>query len=503
VLGRGLRIPENWQGEQPGVTVFNHDKWAVDIKHLVDEVMENEKRIPTFTVADSKYNFDLINIRYDPKPYVTTYPVEKLEEIINASLERTGNRIITESRRQKFLQSLGTLQRKEAQVVRYDFEPKEYFSIPTIERPQESVSASELKDLKTLFFTAETVKNIPDEYKEFYDKAIESGSGYKCVPIANHYDFKTPLNAVIADSENERRFLKELVNADNISHIDAWVKSTPMNFYEIEYFWKKDEHPKRGRFNPDFFIKTSKLILVIEIKDDEEMNDPSMENKKKNEYALAHFERLNAYLKKQNKNIRYKFNFLTPTDFNGYCQSIRVGNVANFRSLLDVELAPKRSDLFFSDVISEGSYKDGYIPIYDLQAVATTFGEQPTPSVKGWKLMPDKRYLKEGIFIAQVVGKSMEPTIPDGSWCLFRFERGGSRDGLVVLVESRLVSDPETQQSFTIKRYKSEKKKIGDGQWLHKKITLSPDNKAFKDIVLKDVSGDDFRVVAEFVEALS
>lgn len=162
----------------------------------------------------------------------------------------------------------------------------------------------------------------------------------------------------------------------------------------------------------------------------------------------------------------------------------------------------EKSDLFFSDVISEGSYKDGYLPIYDLQAVATTFGEQPTTNIKGWKPMPDRRSLKKDMFIAQVVGKSMEPTILDGSWCLFRLERGGSRNGLVVLVESRLVSDPETQQSFTIKRYHSEKKKLSDEQWMHKKITLSPDNKAFKDIVLKNVSGDDFRIVAEFLKVL-
>jgi len=35
-----------------------------------------------------------------------------------------------------------------------------------------------------------------------------------------------------------------------------------------------------------------------------------------------------------------------------------------------------------------------------------------------------------------------------------------------------------------------------------KRIILSPDNKAFKDIVLENVNGDDFRVVAEFVEVL-
>jgi len=163
------------------------------------------------------------------------------------------------------------------------------------------------------------------------------------------------------------------------------------------------------------------------------------------------------------------------------------------------ETEEEKLDLFFSDVISEGKYEDGYIPIYDLAVAATAFKEQPTPKTKGWKPMPEGRHLKDDMFIAQVVGKSMESTIPDGSWCLFRFERGGSRNGLAVLVESRMVSDPETHQSFTIKRYHSEKENLGGGQWMHKKIILSPDNKNFEDIVLENVSEDDFRVVAEFV----
>jgi len=163
----------------------------------------------------------------------------------------------------------------------------------------------------------------------------------------------------------------------------------------------------------------------------------------------------------------------------------------------------EKSDLFFSDVVQEATIEQGYLPIYDLQAVATAFKEQTTPKIKGWKPMPKIYHLNKDMFIAQVVGKSMEPKIPDGSWCLFRFERGGSRNGLVVLVESRQVSDPETHQSFTIKRYHSEKEDLGGGQWRHKKIILSPDNKEFKDIVLKNVTGDDFRVVAELVDIIN
>ncbi|MBF0387997.1 MAG: DEAD/DEAH box helicase family protein [Candidatus Omnitrophica bacterium] len=154
--------------------------------------------------------------------------------------------------------------------------------------------------------------------------------------------------------------------------------------------------------------------------------------------------------------------------------------------------------LFFKDVIPEGSVDAGYLPVYDLQAVATAFKDQTTPKVLGWKPMKGQKLSKD-TFIAQVVGKSMEPTIADGSWCLFRSERGGSRNGLIVLVESRQVKDPETGLAFTIKRYHSDKEDLGNGQWKHKKITLSPDNKTFPDIIIENVGGDDFRVVAEFV----
>lgn len=301
--------------------------------------------------------------------------------------------------------------------------------------------------------------------------------------------------------------MKELVNPDNSKHIEAWIKSTQQRFYEIDYFWKKRNTPKRGKFNPDFFIKMHNLILIVEIKDDEEINDPSPENKKKNDYALAHFKRINTYLQKKNTGLSYKFNFLTPSNFNGYFQSIRDGKVADFRSALDVELAPRKSDLFFSDIIPDEDMakKDKYsshLPVYSLQAVATAFSEEQKPELLGWKKIDARKKLDKHMFVAQVVGRSMEPTISDGSYCIFRFDQGGSRNGKVVLVESRQVTDPETNQKFTVKRYHSEKEKLEGDQWRHKEIVLSSDNKEFKDIILEDLSGDDFHVVAEFIELL-
>ena len=68
----------------------------------------------------------------------------------------------------------------------------------------------------------------------------------------------------------------------------------------------------------------------------------SEENRKKNEYAVAHFERVNQHLKAAGDAIRYKFNFLTETSFNKFFQSLRDGTIGHFRSELDVKLVEEQ-----------------------------------------------------------------------------------------------------------------------------------------------------------------
>ncbi|PKE67153.1 restriction endonuclease subunit R [Macrococcoides caseolyticum] len=63
VLGRGLRVPNEYQNPQPIVTVFNHDNWSKNIRSLVEEVLEIETRIRPRVVRE-QYNFDIYNIKY-------------------------------------------------------------------------------------------------------------------------------------------------------------------------------------------------------------------------------------------------------------------------------------------------------------------------------------------------------------------------------------------------------------------------------------------------------
>lgn len=71
VLGRGLRIPLEYQSPPPKVRVFNHDAWSRNIKGLVDEILEIEMRLTSSILKEgnrAKYNFVLYNINYDKEP---------------------------------------------------------------------------------------------------------------------------------------------------------------------------------------------------------------------------------------------------------------------------------------------------------------------------------------------------------------------------------------------------------------------------------------------------
>ena len=105
------------------------------------------------------------------------------------------------------------------------------------------------------------------------------------------------------------------------------------------------------------------------------------------------------------------------------------------------------------------------------------------------------------MFVALVVGHSMEPRIPDGSYCLFA-PVAGTRQGKTVLVQLREGADPETGERYTVKRYQSEKVEADDGSWRHIKITLSPNNRAFEPIELTSDDEADLAVVAELLEVL-
>lgn len=148
----------------------------------------------------------------------------------------------------------------------------------------------------------------------------------------------------------------------------------------------------------------------------------------------------------------------------------------------------------------------GCAPLVPLETAAGAFGD---PQIvrddfdrEDWVAVESGRRLRPGMFVAQVVGRSMEPAIPDGAYCLFASPVEGTRQGKTVVVQLRDGSDPETGQRYTVKRYESEKVTADDGTWRHMKVTLKPLNPNFRPIELTCDDEGNVEVVAELIEVL-
>jgi len=137
-----------------------------------------------------------------------------------------------------------------------------------------------------------------------------------------------------------------------------------------------------------------------------------------------------------------------------------------------------------------------HLPVYTLRAAATKFGEGTNVDQDGWRRVPEHLRLTSDMFIAQVVGRSMEPLIPDGSLCVFRTGVVGSRQGKRLLIEK--FGETDFSGRFTVKRYTSGKKQRGES-WEHERIRLEPLNPEFEAF---ELGPDEFRVIGEFVAVL-
>ena len=143
------------------------------------------------------------------------------------------------------------------------------------------------------------------------------------------------------------------------------------------------------------------------------------------------------------------------------------------------------------------------VPLVPLKAAAGAFSDPQHVDDDDfeWVAVETRHRLRRGMFVAQVVGKSMEPAIPDGAYCLFSTPVVGTRQGKTVLVQMRDEPDPESGERYTVKRYESEKAGVA-GSWRHTRIVLKPVNPDFDPIVLTGAEEGSLRVIAEVVEVL-
>jgi len=140
-----------------------------------------------------------------------------------------------------------------------------------------------------------------------------------------------------------------------------------------------------------------------------------------------------------------------------------------------------------------------HLPRYSLRAAAGKFLDNAEVSEEGWIETPEDLRLTPDMFVAEIAGHSMEPLIPDGSLCVFRYGVAGARSGRLVLAEDL---GSTGNDRYAVKRYQSKKVASGDS-WRHERVwleSLNPDPE-FKPWDL-DPNEDRYRIIAEYVRVL-
>jgi uncharacterized protein len=146
------------------------------------------------------------------------------------------------------------------------------------------------------------------------------------------------------------------------------------------------------------------------------------------------------------------------------------------------------------------------LPVIPLKLAAGSFSgtQSNDPDGVEWAI-PDGVAMGPGMFIAQVVGESMNRRIPNGAWCVFRANPAGTRQHKIVLAQHRDIADPETGGSFTVKVYSSEKSADPESGWKHVAVTLSPSSTdpRFQPIIVRQSEEHPVTIIAELIAVLA
>jgi hypothetical protein len=193
-----------------------------------------------------------------------------------------------------------------------------------------------------------------------------------------------------------------------------------------------------------------------------------------------------------------------------------------FRSRMDITVETGRTKEFVPDELGgnevlpfhyisppEAKPFINCVPLFDLKFAAGIFSEERQvandPEEIEFVKLPDVYRPDHNLFVAKVLGESMNRRIPNGSWCLFRSNPVGSRQGKIVLVQHREIQDADTGGHYTVKIYKSEKTTDGLEGWRHRKIVLHPESTDpnYKPIELTSDQAEDLKVIAELIAVLA
>jgi type III restriction enzyme len=289
------------------------------------------------------------------------------------------------------------------------------------------------------------------------------------------------------DSDVEKRFATSRLEADG--QVVCFFKFPP-DF--------KLKLPKIiGNYNPDWgVLRRSKAAVVMELvretKGDEELA----------RLQFPHEQRKIQAAKRYFREVGVDYRHVSDKTADWYLPASEIAEQAPLLEPGSAEAKPALRIFPIDDPITWDEAFKTMLPLYSLKAAAGYFGGGELVEPEGWVRVERAGTLDDKMFVARAVGRSMEPRIHDGDFCVFRADVVGSREGKIVLVQYRGPEDPETGGSYTVKKYSSEMAPSEEDSWRHTRIILSPLNTEYEPMVLTPESEDHVQVVGELLNVL-
>jgi type III restriction enzyme len=109
---------------------------------------------------------------------------------------------------------------------------------------------------------------------------------------------------------------------------------------------------------------------------------------------------------------------------------------------------------------------------------------------------------EKGMFVARVFGDAMQPSIPAGSYCLFRPAGPTPPQNEIVLVRHAKIKDPQSGGDWAVRKATFTGAAADTGEWKHGQIKLDAANADVPSMKIDLVNESDVTIVGVFIQTL-
>ena len=301
---------------------------------------------------------------------------------------------------------------------------------------------------KGLYKYSEELTLFGDLQKRYLDYSFigKDDNGASLEDTVN-FDFFNPKFGAFYQLDNNKSVFASFAVANREPNRSDFVDSSPNSrpvhetLYDTELGYKISKKNFTFSANAYYMIYENQLILTGKINDVGEYTRENVDYSERKGIEIEGGFKLNSKID-WSGNVSFSEN--TIAHYNEY--------VDNWDTWGQEKIEYENTNIAFSpELIWASKFNYKLNDKMEIQLISKYVDEQYIDK-SDWVELPDSFKPQQGHFVTRVVGDSMNKRIPNGSWCLFKSNPGGSRNGKVVIVQHHLMESHGQTDRVSLQR---------------------------------------------------